>query len=133
MKNALKRSYELSPIGSQKSFYSKAIVGVTTEGIEILYSYGTPIIRRLPDKTLERLWDGWTKTTGRHIKAFCGLNKAEFMDLPLSSDVDQCPPWWYVNLKIFTPSEIEKQIDDYFLSLQKTEEDEKFQGGDNNV
>lgn len=119
MKNALKRCYELSPIGGQKSFYGKAIVGITTEGIEILYSYGTPIIRRLPDKTLERLWDGWTRTTGRHIKAFCGLNKAEFMALPLSFDIDQCPPWWNVSPKISSPSEIQKQIDDYFSQSLK--------------
>ena len=30
---------------------------------------------------LVRLWDGWSATTGRHIKAFCGLNKAAYMAL----------------------------------------------------
>jgi len=27
------------------------------------------------------LWGGWSNTTGKHIKAFCGLNKAGFMGL----------------------------------------------------
>lgn len=30
---------------------------------------------------LVKLWDGWSATTGRHIKAFCGLNKAAYMAL----------------------------------------------------
>lgn len=25
----------------------------------------------------------WTATTGRHIAAFCGMNKAEFIRLPV--------------------------------------------------
>lgn len=33
-----------------------------------------------------RLWRGWTATTGRHIKAFCGLNKKEFLNLPLNNN-----------------------------------------------
>lgn len=32
----------------------------------------------------ERLWGGWSATTGRHIAAFCGMNKKEFTNLPLA-------------------------------------------------
>ena len=78
------RRYELIPIDGRKSFYGKVIVEMKDDGSETLYSYGTPVIKCDPLKNLERLYDGWSLTTGRHIKAFCGLNKKEFFDLPLS-------------------------------------------------
>lgn len=73
--------YELAPIGSQKSFYGKAVVEIDSAGNETLYSYNTPIMKRLANGSLVKLWGGWSNTTGRHIKAFCGLNKAGFMEL----------------------------------------------------
>ena len=73
--------YELKPITSQKSFYGKAIVKVNDNGDETLYSYNTPIIKKMADGTYKKLWNGWTATTGKHIKAFSGLNKAAFMGL----------------------------------------------------
>lgn len=76
------KSYELRPVDGRKSFYSKAIVEVDNSGNETLYSYGTAIIKRLVSGELVRLWAGWSATTGRHIKAFCGLNKAAFEALP---------------------------------------------------
>lgn len=33
-----------------------------------------------------RLWNGWSATTGRHIASFCGLNKKEFLNLPLNNN-----------------------------------------------
>lgn len=72
------KKYELMPADSRKSFYHKAIVEVANDGTEILYSYETPVIRRNTDGSLTRLWDGWSATTGRHVTAFCGLNKAAF-------------------------------------------------------
>lgn len=74
--------YALIPTDGRKSFYNKAIVTVDENGAETLYSYDTPIIKRLVSGELVRLWAGWSATTGRHIKAFCGLNKAGFMALP---------------------------------------------------
>lgn len=75
------KQYELTPNDSRKSFYKKAIVKVDDDGTETLYSYNTPIIRRKPSGELVKLWDGWTQTTGRHIAAFCGLNKAAYIAL----------------------------------------------------
>lgn len=75
------RKYELTPTDGRKSFYGKAVVIVKDNGTETLYSYNTPIIKRLVSGELVKLWDGWTATTGRHIQAFCGLNKASFMSL----------------------------------------------------
>lgn len=75
------RKYELIPADGRKSFYGKAVVIVEDNGTETLYSYGTPIIKRLVSGELVKLWSGWTATTGRHIKAFCGLSKAEYMSL----------------------------------------------------
>lgn len=75
------RTYELIPTDGRKSFYGKAVVIVEDNGTETLYSYGTPIIKRLVCGELVKLWSGWSATTGRHIQAFCGLNKAAFMEL----------------------------------------------------
>ena len=75
------KRYELTPNSKQKSFYGKAIVQAEEDGSETLYSYRTPIIKRTASSELVKLWDGWAATTGKHIKSFCGLNKAEFMDL----------------------------------------------------
>lgn len=75
------KRYELIPHDGRKSFYGKAIVEVDKDGTETLYSYNTPIIKRLVSGELVKLWSGWSVTTGRHIAAFCGLNKAEYMNL----------------------------------------------------
>lgn len=75
------KQYELIPHDGRKSFYGKAIVEVAQDGTETLYSYNTPIIKRLVSGELVKLWSGWSATTGRHIAAFCGLNKAEYMSL----------------------------------------------------
>ena len=72
------RIYELMPVGSVKSFYGKAIVVVDDKGNETLKSYQTDIIRRDADGSLHRLWDDWSATTGRHIFAFCGINKKQW-------------------------------------------------------
>lgn len=75
------RTYELTPTDGRKSFYGKAVVMIEDNGTETLYSYNTPIIKRLVSGELVKLWSGWTATTGRHIQAFCGLNKAAYMSL----------------------------------------------------
>ena len=77
--------YELVPDNGQKSFYGKAVVETYTDGSAVLFSYNTPIVKRLLHGELVRLWDGWTATTGKHISAFCGLKKAAFMALPLEA------------------------------------------------
>lgn len=73
--------YELMPIDGRKSFWEKAIVEMDNAGNKTLYSYGTAIVKRTQSRELVKLWNGWSATTGRHIKAFCGMNKAEFMAL----------------------------------------------------
>lgn len=75
------KRYELTPTNGRKSFYGKAVVIVDEDGTETLYSYNTPIIKRTVSGELVKLWNGWSVTTGRHIAAFCGLNKAAYMEL----------------------------------------------------
>ena len=77
------KKYELTPKDGRKSFYGKAIVAIDDNGGETLYSYGTKIMTRDPAGQFVRYWDDWTATTGRHIKAFSDLNKAQYMALPL--------------------------------------------------
>ena len=77
------KKYEMIPTDGRKSFYGKAVVIVEDNGTETLYSYNTPIIKRLVSGELVKLWNGGSATTGRHIKAFCGLNKAGYEKLEL--------------------------------------------------
>ena len=83
--NNMSKIYELTPTENQnqESFYGKAKVVVEEDGTETLYSYDTAIIKRLPDGTLVRLYDDYTTTTGKHIKAFCGLDKKAFTKMPV--------------------------------------------------
>lgn len=76
------KTYELVPQDGRKSFWGKATVLVSKSATETLYSYGTPIIKRDKNGRLKRLYDGWSATTERHIKTFCGLNKAGFCAFP---------------------------------------------------
>ena len=79
--------YDLKPTDGRKSFYGKAIVCIEDDGAQTLYSYNTPIIKRMITGEFVRLWDGWSATTGRHIAAFCGLSKAGFMQLPYNEPI----------------------------------------------
>lgn len=49
------KRYELIPHDGRKSFYGKAIVEVAQDGTETLYSYNTPIIKRLVSGELVKL------------------------------------------------------------------------------
>lgn len=80
------KMYDLIPHDGRKSFCGKARVKVEDNGTETLYSYNIPIIKRTAAGELVKLWGGWSATTGRHIAAFCGLNKAGFMALPHTPD-----------------------------------------------
>lgn len=75
------KKYYLIPNDSHKSFYGKAIVIENDNGEKILQSYSTQVMKQTKTGDFIRLWDGWTTTTGRHIKAFSGLNKAEYFKL----------------------------------------------------
>ena len=74
----MKKMYYLMPTNGQKSFGNKAVVEINDDGNETLYSYNTHIITKTTDGKLIKLYNGWSQTTGRHIKSFCGLNKAQF-------------------------------------------------------
>lgn len=78
--------YELKPTNGQRSFYGKAVVKVKGNGTEVLQSYETDVIKRLPNGNLVRLWDGWSATTGKHVYAFCGIRKAEWDKMELNEE-----------------------------------------------
>ena len=73
----MKKMYYLMPTNGQ-SFGNKAVVEIDDNGNETLYSYNTPIITKTKEGKLIKLYNGWSQTTGKHIKSFCGLNKAQF-------------------------------------------------------
>lgn len=80
------KTYELVPRNGRKSFCHKALITELEDKTLILYSYGTPIIAITPDSQTHRLWDGWTATTGTHIRSFCGLAKKEFLSLKVETN-----------------------------------------------
>ena len=73
--------FELIPT-NRKSFYGKATVEIEDGGALVLYSYGTPIVRKYPDGTIKRIYrNELSNTTARHLIAFCGLHKKDFREL----------------------------------------------------
>lgn len=81
IKNHNYKTFELIPTNGRKSFYGKAKVIVYPNGAQALISYETFVAFKDTDGTVHRLWDGWSATTGSHIKAFTGMNKAQFTKL----------------------------------------------------
>lgn len=75
--------FELTPCTSQKSFYGKAKVYTLSNGWKVLQSYWAFVAGIDPQGNVYRFWGGWSATTGKHIRSFCGLNKKEFTDLSL--------------------------------------------------
>ena len=63
------KTFELQPIDGRKSFYNKAKVTELDNGDIELTSY-TTIVARIHNGKFERLWDGYSATTMRHINAF---------------------------------------------------------------
>ena len=78
--------FYLMPTGeqNQKSFYGKAYFEQYENGEQVLFSYDTPILKRTASGEIFRIWNKWSLTTGKHIKAFCGLDKKQFEKLPFA-------------------------------------------------
>lgn len=73
---------ELVPTNGRKSFYGKAMIKKTTKG-EVLESYGHPIIVRKQNGELVPIINPihLSRTTCIHLKAFCGITKAQYIKL----------------------------------------------------
>lgn len=81
MRNAV-NAYEPHPADCRKSFYGKALIVEYANGDEALVSYDTVVMLRKANGEYINTWGGWSATTGRHIAAFSGLNKAAYDKLP---------------------------------------------------
>lgn len=89
------RTSALIPRDGHKSFYGKAIVWSFDDGTDVLRSYDTYVITKKPDGTLVRHWGGWSATTGRHVAAFAGINKAAWDKMPIAPiDSDHNPRYY---------------------------------------
>lgn len=70
----LVKPVELHPVGTrQKSFYGKALVYDYGNGRRELQSYDTTVCRITATGEVQRMWDGWSATTQRHIDSFLRL------------------------------------------------------------
>lgn len=65
---------ELTPSNSRQSFYGKAKVFQDDHHNLWLISYDTIVACIESDKTVHRLWDGWSPTSGTHIASFVYQN-----------------------------------------------------------
>lgn len=73
-------TYYLKP-KNQKSFYKKARV-IDTDRLQFLKSYETIVaVRDKIDGVVYRTWSGYSASTQKHIKDFCGLNKKEYTNM----------------------------------------------------
>lgn len=79
---------DLTPADGRASFYGKAKVLDLTSGLQVLYSYNTPVAILQNGNKAYRLIKNVSATTSRHIAAFCGLRKKEFEALTLYSPAD---------------------------------------------
>ena len=66
------KMYDLKPNNRQKSFYGKAKVIEYDNGVIQLKSYDT-IVAQVQNGKFERLWDGYSATTMRHVNAFIDM------------------------------------------------------------
>lgn len=65
-----------------KQFYGKAVTFLFDNGTEVLRSYNTIVAIRDPEGNIHRTWyNGWSATTGKHIRCFMALNKHEYLDI----------------------------------------------------
>lgn len=75
----------VQPQDGHKSFYKKAIVLSFSNGTSLLRSYNTIVAVWDNKGNVYRTWEDWSATTGRHIKSALGLNKKEYLALPIMS------------------------------------------------
>ena len=52
--------------------YMQAVIKYYDDGSEILQSYSTNVVKKTPDGKYIRLWDGWSSSTMKQVKAYCG-------------------------------------------------------------
>ena len=64
------RIFECPCLDGRKSFYGKAHIIEHDNGIKQLQSYNTIVAEIDNNGNYNRLWNGSTQTTNRHIKSF---------------------------------------------------------------
>lgn len=77
------KSFELMPANGQKSFYNKAVVNQSENGVYTLYSYNTKVAQYDHKNyilTLSSDDSHFSQTTNKHINSFL-----EFNNLPAMS------------------------------------------------
>lgn len=89
---------ELKPrYTTNKSYYKKAHIIITDDGEILLRSYTTNVASYNPQtKQFTKLWNGYSRTTMKHIIDFCGQynidfkpNKRNWLNLPYDNDRTQ--------------------------------------------
>ena len=68
----------LKPAYGNKSFYGKAKV-IEADGVKYLKSYDTIVCAITPDGNFEKLWDGWSATTTKHVNSFRSIYGLDYI------------------------------------------------------
>lgn len=68
-------------INKKRLNYMQAWIKEYDDGIMVLQSYNTDVVKRTPDGQYIRLWDGWSVSTSKQVKTWCGHF---FRDLPFA-------------------------------------------------
>ena len=59
-------------IERQRLNYMNAYIKYYDDGSQILQSYNTDVVKRTSSGKYIRLWDGWSPSTMKQVKAYCG-------------------------------------------------------------
>lgn len=104
--------------------YMNAYIKYYDDGSQILVSYSTEVVKRMPDGKYIRLWTGWSPSTMKQVRAYCGHY---FRALPYADGS-------YENLKkeskrkgykydgrvdYLTKNEVESKVDSFINNLKK--------------
>jgi hypothetical protein len=65
---------------------AEKIVEEYENGDKVLLSYLTPVLKQTKKGKLIRLWDGYSATTGKHVKAFAGISGKQFKNMSIQEE-----------------------------------------------
>ena len=60
-------------VNKKRLNHMNAIIKYYNDGSEILQSWNTDVVKKTPDGKYIRLWTGWSSSTMKQVKAYCGL------------------------------------------------------------
>lgn len=103
--------------------YMSAYIKYYDDGSQILQSYNTDVVKRTPDGQYIRLWDSWSSSTNKQVRAYCGYR---FRSLPFEDGTveDTKPVYrrkgykYNGSPKALSLAEIDEKVKDFIRNLK---------------